>query len=318
MANPGIGAFTNVDAPKKALVSKEIIYMGSGFRSVMNRAGIPIIPVDTDKDIQYDVTNSTPGSYDVAVDAATDYAKIAYPQIKTTMKWMKRPYMILDGAKLSSRVPGTLASDSQKAVIGYFAACRDYVTINSMKTAAGGSAAATAEWGEDGSEIDTDIVNGLKAIDEDSNADEDAKYSVVLPSCVSFEAKKLTMIKNIQETMESYLGRSFNLSFFKYKPYKYKKTATADSATTVLDGLGNDAMIFVQGRETAMQLEFSSEAAAAKGVPLSEMSRIQDRGELYTTRMCVGCLPVWDSLAEYTSSTSYKTNRIYKITGVKS
>ena len=318
MGNPGIGAFTNMDAPKKALASKEIIYMGSGFRSVMNRAGIPIVPVDTDKDVQYDVTNSTPGSFDVAVDAATDYAKIAYPQIKTTMKWMKRPYMILDGAKLSSRVPGTLASDSQKAVVGYFAACRDYVTLNGMMTAAGGSAAATAEWGDDGAEIDTDIINALKSIDENSNADEDAKYSVVLPSCVNFEAKKLTMIKNIQETMQSYLGRSFNLDFFSYKPYKYKKVATAASATTVLDGLANDAMVFVQGRETAMQLEFSSAAAAAKQVPLSEMSRIQDRGELYTTRMCVGCLPVWDSLGEYTSSSDYKTNRIYKITDVKS
>jgi len=126
---------------------------------------------------------------------------------------------------------------------------------------------------------------------------------------VSFEIKKLTLIQNIQRTMQDYLSKSFNLKFLSYRPM------LDDAGTACNDGLEDDCLVFVQGIKTAKGLEYSPAAAAAQGLTLVEHSRVHGRGDLYTHKIATGCLPTWDGVQTY-SATTPLTARIYEITDV--
>jgi len=309
------GQFTNADVPKKALVAQDIIYQASTLLSIMDQAGIPTEQV-VDQDIKMEITAGNPGHYDVGFDADTEPSKLAYTEIQARIKWAHRPFMILDGSKLSSRVPGRMQADSLRAVAGYFAAVRNYEAITSMLAAAGSTTAAGATWDNDAATIETDIITALTNIDKDSNAGSNERISVIIPAGVKKEIEKLTMIENIQQTMKKHMSSSFNLDFFAFRPYKYKKTPTASAVTEVLDGLTTNALVFVQGGATALQLQFNPAAASSLGAPMTERGREIGRGDIYTQKMGIACMPIWDELATYTSKTSYATHRIQKITGV--
>jgi len=308
--------FTNVDVPKKAIVAQGIIYQASTNLSVMDAAGIPTVQVETE-DVKYDITAGNPGHHDVQFDADSEPSKLAYTPIQARIKWDHRPYMILDGAKLKSREAGRMSADSLRAVADYFAAVRDYEGVTALLAKAGTSTAATDTWDGANADPEGDIVDALKRIKQTSNVRGVPGYSVVLPNGMDMELKKLTLIKNIQRTMQDYLEGSFKIDFYDYMPYKYQKTAGA-AVTTVHDALTTSALVFAKGRETALQLQFNPAAAARMGAPMTEHARIPGRGDLYTQKMGYGCLPMWDSLGAYTTSTNYTNFRIQTITGVSS
>lgn len=305
------GEIDNASAPKKALQAQGVIYQASTLLSVMERAGIPSLSVK-DMDIKWDVTRGIAGEYDVQMDSYVDPRKVAYTQIKTSLKWTMYPYMILESAKLSSREPQRLWDDNVKSASEYFAAVKDYVTLAQMKSFAKNSAAATAEWSASGAEVDTDVIAALQSIDANSNVQDGEKISVIVPAKVAREPQKLTLIKNIQRSMQDYLEKSFDVQFYKYRPY------TNSSGTAVHDGLGNDALVFVQGKDTALQLSYDRAEATRRKIRLIDYEKVLGRGDSYLQKMAVGCLPIWDGVSTFTSATDYKTTRIYKITGVKS
>ncbi len=311
------GEFINVDVPKKALVSQEVIYQASTAMSVVNQAGVPNV-MTNDTEVQIDITARNPGIMDVQFDADTEPQKLAYTQVRTRLKWAHRPYLISDGSKLYSRVPGQMAADSLRAVSEYFAAVRDYNAITDMLAASITSTSSTAAWDTGAADPEEDVINAIKRIDQNSNVSDGSKVSVILPAGMKYEIKKLTLVENIQTTLMDHLSKSFEVGFYSYRGYKYKKTATAASVTTALDALSTSALVFIPGRETAMTLQFNPAAASALGAPLTERTRIAGRGEHYTQKMGYGCLPMWDGLATYTNSTSYKTYKIQTITGVSS
>lgn len=311
------GEFTNVDVPKRALVAQKIIYQASTVMSVMTQAGIPTRMIDT-QEVKEEITAGNPGQYDVGFSADTHPSRIAYTPIQTVIKWSHRPYMITDDSKLASRVPGQMAADSLRAVSEYFTAVRDYEGVATMLAKAGASTAAADTWDGDNANPEDDIVNAIQRIKANSNITSKQKFSVVLPAGVSEEINKLDLIGNVQRTMEDYLEKSFKIEFFTYRPFIYKKTATAAATTTILNGLSTNALVFAQGENTASQYLFNPAAASSLGAPMTERGRIQGRGDLYTQKMGAACLVKWDELASYTDSTTYATNRIQKITGVSS
>lgn len=311
MVTYGDGAYGNANVPKKAIAAQNVIYQASTLLTVMDKAGIPTV---TTKDLIHveDVTRGVIGEDDVAVDALVDPKRLTYKQIKTVMKWTNYPYEITESAKLASRDINALWQKNIVSASEYFASIKDYRTLSAMVSAAMNSGAASAAWGTAGADPEEDIVTGLSKLMEKSNMQAGDKVSVVVPAKVFYQVNKLTLINNVQRTVKDYLEKSFDLELFAYRP------ATDASGTAVNDGLSTNALMFVQGGKTAKQLVFDPKEAAARKVPLVEHERLFSRGDRYIQKMATGCIPIWDGVATYTSSTNYKTNNIYKITGVTS
>lgn len=311
MVNYGDGAYGNVNVPKKAIAAQNVIYQGSALLSVMDKAGIPTVTTPNMMHIE-DVTKGIVGEDDVAIDATIDPKRLAYKQIKTHLKWSNYPYEITESAKLTSRDTKALWQNNIKSTSEFFAGIKDFRTLSALGTAAMNSAAAGTTWGTEGADPENDITTALSKIMETSNTQEGEKISVIVPAKVFYEVNKLTLINNVQRTVKDYVEKSFDLQIFKYRPMQ------DDSGTAVFDGLTTNALVFVQGANTAKQLVFDPKEAASRGVSLVEHERVFSRGDRYVQKIATGCIPIWDGTGTYTSSTNYKTNRVYKITGVTS
>ena len=118
---------------------------------------------------------------------------------------------------------------------------------------------------------------------------------------------KLDLIGNVQQQLGDYFEKSFDINLRYYRPYRV-------GSTKILDGLGNDVVMYVNGDMTARHFQFSQAAAASLNFPLTERWRKEGRGEGYYMRMGSVARVVWDAF----NTTNTKSNRIYKITSVKS
>jgi len=311
MVDYGSGQVGNVNVPKKAVAAMDIIYNASALLSVMDKAGIPSM-LAQNTEILFDATKGVQGEDNVAIDAAINPNRVAYKQIKTSIVWSNYEYDILEGAKLNSRDPNAIWEKNMRSASEYFAAIKDYRTLSKLASFAMNSAAAGTTWGSAGADPEEDIVAGLSKIMEKSNMQSGEKISVIIPAKVFYEANKLTLINNIQRTVRDYLEKSFELQMFAYRPQ------TDESGTVVNDGLSTNALMFVQGRNTGYQVTFDPAEAARRKIIMIEQERMFARGERYVQKMGTACLPMWDGVGTYTSTTDYKNNRIYKITGVSS
>jgi hypothetical protein len=304
------GDYGNVSMPKKAIQAQEIIYQASAMQAVASQAGVPTTQTN-DLIYKQDVTRSRVGMDDVAVDAGFDHTRLVYKPMRADLKWSIYPYMITDGSKIISRDPNVMWKDAVTSASEFFAAIRDYRVLANFRSSNGTSATAagTANWDAANADVEKDILTALAYITANSNIQNGEKISVIMPADVSFEVKKLTLVKNIQRTMQDYLEQSFNIQFYTYR------AMLDDAGTATYDGLSTSALVFVQGNKTAQALEFSPAEAARRGVPLVEHSRIHGRGDQYTQKIATGCLVTWDGINTY-SETAPLTNRIYEITSV--
>jgi len=304
-----MGDYTNKDVPKKAIQAMDVIYQASTLLGVMEKAGIHEIKVK-DIDVKWDVKKGTTGEFNVPVDAEVDGKKLQYRTIKTSLKWSKYPFLISDGSKLTSRDVDTLWNDAIKSASEYFATVKDYLGLSTLKAGAGGSAAATATWDNASADIEGDVVNAISSIFANSNVQDGEFINVVVPAEVYGELLKLNLINNVQQSLKDYLERSFKIRFLAYRPH------IDSDGNQVLDALGNDALVFVEGEKTARRLVFDPAEAARRGIPLIERERKIGRGDFYTSRMAASALVMWDGIQTF-SETAPKTARIFKITGVK-
>ena len=304
------GDYGNVSVPKKAIQAQEVIYQASQLLAVVSQSGIPTVQTN---DLMYkeDVTRGRVGLDDVQMDAGYDHTRLTYKPMTATLKWSLYPYLITDGSRIQSRDAAALWRDAVASASEFFAAARDYRTLAALRAGNGTSAtaAATAAWDAANADVETDVLAALAYVVANSNVQNGEKISVVMPADVSFEVKKLTLIQNIQRTMQDYLEKSFNLQFLTYR------AMLDDAGTATMDGLSTSALVFVQGLKTAKALEYSMAEAARRGVPLVEHSRVHGRGDQYTHKMATGCLVTWDGINTY-SETAPLTNRIYEITSV--
>lgn len=320
MANSALydmGEFGRVNVPKKAIAAQDIIYQLSTHLSTLGKCGIPMEQAVNEM-IKTDVTAGTTGHDKVRIDAPVDPSKLEYKTLKSEIEWSNYTYTILEGAKLGARVPNAMWRDSIRSAAEYFAAVKDYRFFSALSnvvstTSPDHSVAATAVWDGASADIETDIVNAIQAIAGDSNIQSGEKITVVVPTKVEYQAQKLTLINNIQRTIKDYLQQSFGLQIIGYRPPK-DETGTVVSA---LDGLGNHAYVFAQGANTGTFFEYSRAEAARRGIVMVEHSRLHARGDMYTQKMGTACLMSWDRIGTYTSSTSYKNTRVYKIEDVK-
>ena len=311
MTTLGSGQVGNANVPKQAIEAMKVIYNGSALLSVMEKAGIPTRMVDQ-TDIIMDATKGVSGEDRVEIDALVEPNRVKYTQIKSSIVWSNYTYDILESAKLQSRDMKAVWNNKIKSAAEFFAAIKDYRALVAIKAAAMNTGAATAEWGTDGADPEVDIVAGISKLMEKSNMQFGEKVSAIIPAKVYHEVRKLTLIKNIQRTVKDYLEGSFDVDLIPYRPM------VNDAGTAIYDGLSVDALLFVQGENTAEQLVYSPKAAAARQIHLVEQDRMAGRGDRYIQKMGTACIPMWDGVGTYTSTTSYLNNRIYTITDVTS
>lgn len=311
MATLGNGQIGNVNVPKKAIAAMDVIYQTSALMSVMERAGIPSMNTK-ETQVIWDVTKGVAGEDRVEIDADVDKKRVKYNQIKADILWSNYSYDVLEGAKLNTRDPDAIWDDSMTSAAEFFAAIRDYRSISAILGAAMNTAAATTTWGSAGADPEADIIAGVSKIMEKSNMRDGEKISVVVPAKVFFEVNKLTLINNIQRTVKDYLEKSFTLEIHPFRPM------VNDAGTALYDGLSTSALMFVQGKKTGINFTYDRAEAARRRIPLVEHERMFGRGDRFVQKMGTVTLPMWDAVGTYTSSTDYKNNRIYTITGVTS
>ena len=311
MATMGTGQVGNVNVPKKAIEAQNVIYEASTLLSVVGKAGIPIKDTTTTT-IEEDVVIGEVGKDQVSLDAGIDKTRLDYKQIRTDIIWTQYEYEILESAKVNARDLPAVWQNAITSASEYFAAVKDYRALTAMGTGAMNSGAAGTTWGSTGADPEDDILTGISKLMEKSNMQGGENISVVVPAKVFYEVNKLTLINNIQRTVKDYLEGSFNLNIVPYRP------ASNSAGTAYLDGLTTTALMFIQGPATATLYQYSAAEAAARGVKLVENYRETARGDGVVQKMGTACLVKYDGRATYTTSTNFKTNRIYKITGVSS
>lgn len=300
------GQIGNQNVLKQAVAAQGAIYQTSALLSTLNKMSIPMETTEVEMYI-WDVTSAESGEFDVGLDAYVDPTRVAYKQIKTSIKWSNYTYDITESAKLRSRDMSIVWADNARSASEYFAAIMDHQGITDLKAKAGNTVAAGALWSSEVANPEEDIVNAVKKIVSTSNVKPDETIYVLVPVEVYFETKKLQLINNIQRTLQNYLEDSFNLSILPFRPHN-----------TGLDALGNDALVLVGGMQAGKVLQFDERFASMRGVQLIEHERIAGRGDRFIQKMGIGFLTFWDGKsANYTDETTYTTNKVYVIQNVK-
>lgn len=308
MATFGTGQVGNVNVPKKAIEAQSVIYEASTHMSILGLCGIPL--VETDKtEIVEDVVIGQAGKDRVSIDGGIDKARLEYKQIRTDMIFSDYEYQILNSALLNSRDIPALWDNAIQSASEYFASIKDYRLLLALRSSEMSSAAAGAVWGTAGADPEDDILTAVSNIMGNSNMKFGDSIVVVVPGKVYFELQKLTLINNIQRTVKDYLEGSFQLRIIPYKP------PTNAALTAYNDGLSTSALVFISGSQTAKLFQYK---APAGGPKLVESYREAGRGDGVIQYMGTAAMVMFDGRSTYTSSTNYKTRRVYEITSVSS
>jgi len=198
-------------------------------------------------------------------------------------------------------------TDISTSASEYFSCVKDYQCITKLSAGAVNSHTALGgNWDTATAQIENDIVTAVQNIVANSNVQANETISVIYPASVSFELKKLDLIGNVQQQLQEYMEKSFNLSMRPYRAY------LDEDLTAQLDALEDDCIVYVNGDKTCRHARFSRAEAARRNVPLVEHARVLDRGEFYVQRQASEARVVWDAI----DSTNTKSGRIYKILDV--
>lgn len=300
------GEYGSTNVPPKAIAAQEVIYQGSSALAVVK----PLVGSLMYDELTYkvDVTIGDEGQDDVQLSGNTSDVRLDYTTLSANMLWSKYKYLISDEAKLNSRDENSLWDNAMQSGSEYLASIIDYRILTALVAGAGNTATAANYWNVSAGDPEGDIVTAIEKIMANSNTQQNERIAVVVPRKVDLTLQKLDLIKNVQQQMKDYLQKSFNLDIVGYRPRVKNGTAKNDA-------LDNDVLVFVEGKNTCMFAQYDPAAAAAKGVPLVESARVQDRGEQYSQRMASCARVIWDC---DTSHANTITNRIYKISNVVS
>lgn len=257
-------------------------------------------------------TQGVPGRMNVALDAPVEDSRWTYRYKDKDLTYDKFSFAVTDAATDMVQVDN-MAADGVRSGNTFFANVRDFRMITELKAKNNSSCThgAAAVWSDAAADVEGDIVRGLEGIVQRSGVNPaTTQFGLLYQSKVMRGIDQLALIKNVQQTLKSYLGSVFNLSFYPYTPYmdpdgnKYLDV----KELTDSDALGTSALLFVEGPQTMMCGQY-----APKGVPMFETTRVHDVGYKTTLRHSFGCLAV----PRY-DDTTYTTPLVYEITAASS
>jgi hypothetical protein len=257
-------------------------------------------------------TQGVPGRMNVALDAPVEDSRWSYRYKDKDLTYDKFSFSVTDAATDMVQVDN-MAADGVRSGNQFFANVRDFRMVTELlaKVNASNTHAAAAVWSDAAADVEGDIVRGLEGIVQRTGINPaTTKFGLLYQSKVMRGIDQLALIKNVQQTLKSYLGSVFNLGFYPYTPYmdpdgnKYLDVKELTSS----DALLTNALIFVEGPQTMECGQY-----APNGVPMFETTRVHDVGYKTTLRHSFGCLAV----PRY-DDTTYTTPLLYKITAASS
>jgi len=305
-----IGSYGAADVPKKAIGFRDIVMHMSSLMSIAKKSNIPIINSSTTL-VKRDITVGQPGYIDKTLSGVRDDIKLEYKPIYRNMEYPKYPFCILDESKLNNADARNENMRNLNSSNAFFSAALDYNLLTELKACYANTAAATETWTTSETAIEEDIVTAISVINDKTNLVPGQPVNVVYPAACSARFKSLTLVNNIQTSIEDHLSRSLKINLIPYRPMRQ------DSSTLLFDGLGNDALIYVGGSETAEMHLLDPRFAQSVNVPLIERMREFGRGDKYLQRAGMLTMATWDGYETY-SATAGATSKIYKVTAVKS
>ena len=277
-------------------------------RSVSERAGI--MTVGTDKiDFLKTFRTGGQGQIDETLNGVTDSSKIEKSNGQVSIKFPKYTFSIDEQAKATAISLKDEVEANTQNMTEYFASMRDYRALTKYVGAAMTSTAATALWTASTAKIEEDvsalITRLLSNTDYDPNSD---SVSVIVPAEAMSGLLKLDMIGNIQQRIMDYLGGTYKINFFSYKPRTIKGISYNDALST-------SAVAFISGVKTGKIFEYTPPTGT--DVKMREYERIAGYADRYHFKTGLEGFPEWDGQATWTSASDYKSYRIEVITGVK-
>lgn len=282
---------------KKDLIRK-ILYYQANLISVGTKVSPPQA-LDS-LDIKFDYPNDFTGAYPVADNAITPREKITWNQFTSELFKGQVHYMILDSSNLRA-ISGTQNEINIKKAAEVLAKLKDDEILGALYGGAGATTVtAGAKWTSQASDPENDIVSAWNTLLSESNANmqELQKCALLVPASAYARLRTLTLIGNVQQSIEGYLKTSLGISVFPTR----STTLGASSST--------DALLMVQGKMTSIHGVLSPAAARKANVPLVERERVMGLGWDYLTTQWFNTIIMQDASGTGT------TYRICKISTV--
>lgn len=282
---------------KKELIRK-IIYHQSDLISVGTKV-VDTVNMDA-LDVKFNYPSDMSGVYPLADDAVADREKVVWSEFTGALRKAQIHYMLLDSAKLRT-VAGTQANINVKKSAEALAKLKDNEIMEVLYAGAGATAVtAGAKWNTTTSDAEKDVVSAwTKILDESNvNAIELKKMALIVPTDAVEGLKTLTLINNIQRSVEDYLGTNYGINIF-----MTRSTKLGASNST-------DALLMVMGGMTAQHLVLSPRAAGRAGVPLVESERVMGLGNDYLITQWYKTVVIEDGAGD---NTNYRICKIQTV-----
>lgn len=266
-----LGDHTRDEVLKPEIV-REIIYAQSGTLSV----GTELVPTRqmNQKEISFAYPGSTTAEYPVAPDTLADRQRFSWKEFDMRLKRGQTRYFISDDAKLS----GMADTQAQRAATEASRALARRKDENILGTLANGAFAenqftASEAWNNGTDSSVNTMIDELWQMWESIlvNTPTDTMdiqtMSVVVPDEVYTQLNRTKVINNIQQRVENYLEQTFDFQFYPHNIGRHSDSQLQDEyGVNMLD----NALMVMEGEDTAIHGELSPQAAASAGVPLTE------------------------------------------------
>lgn len=282
---------------KKDLIRK-ILYYNADLLSIGTKVS-PTMQL-ADLDIKFDYPSDLSGQYPVADDAIGAREKVTWNQFSLALKKAHIHYFITDSAKLRN-VAGTQNVINARKGAEALAKLKDEEILERIYAGAGAtSVAASAVWTGSSADPEVDVMSAWTNVLHESNVtrEELKKLALLVPTEAMAYINKLTLIGNVQRTVQDYLKTAYGITV-----YPTRSEQLGASAST-------DAILMVEGDMTSRHGVLSARAAAASGVPLVEKVRVEGSGDDYLVTQWFRTVIMDDASGTNT------TYRICKITDV--
>ena len=238
-------------------------------------------------------------SYPLDDNAVVDPTKIGTASYDVVLRKGQGRCVFLDSTSLRGETWDGM-DRQQLAIVTARANKIDNKIITDCKAGFRQTAAATAVFGSATADEESDLLTGMDSIFANARVSGNEALALLLPADKRSAMLNTQLYGNVVESLSDHMGRIGNLSIYYTRDYG---TSSA---------LGNDALLMIPGGETGEFLQYNG-----PGYMETELTRIEGVGYswLLTSYYGSGIHEHQDSGA---TAGDGKTNRIYKITAVRS
>jgi len=231
---------TTSDEVIKKNIMREVIYKQSSLLSVGEKL-IPVRPFNV-LDAKWSYPSEMTADYPVAEGATAARQGISFADFSMTLVKGEVRFAMTDEAKIR-QLENYQLSFTQSRASEAMAAKKDYEILNTLLAGIGDTVtvAAGKEWDTAAGVPDEDIIEAWDSVLANSNTSlvELRNCWLVVPAATMANLMKLTLIGNVQQTIQDYLGRSYGLTIYPTRDTQFADCALfgVNSEQTAIHGV---------------------------------------------------------------------------------